>query len=366
MKVTCTVENLRAGIGVADRFTGRHITLPILSYILLTASESGIFITATNLEMGVRIKIAGKIQKPGTIVIPSKHFSQILQSIKDENIILESKQNHVLLHTNSSDITLNSLSPSDFPKIPEIKKENSFTANAARLVSAFQQTTPAAALSDLKPELSGVLISSDNGAVTLAATDSFRLAEKVLVKEVGAKSKTEFIVPARTAQEVMRAMPVDDNSEVCVASGERQVVFEWDDTTVISRLVDGNYPPYKGLIPKVFEATLVVNREDLLKKIKLASVFSSRLSDVTIHFSANQAEVTTSNAETGETISRIPAKSRGKGGPVMFNYRYLLDGLEAAGGESVVLSVNGSTGPAMLQSSGDNSFLYLIMPIRAT
>ena len=365
MKIICTVENLKTAIGAAERFTSRHITLPILSYLLLSAEQGRILISATNLEMGIKCEISGKIQKPGVAAIPAKALSQILQTIKDDNITLDSKQNQLLLHTQSSDITLIGLNPDDFPKIPEIKKENQLTVGASDFTFSLQQIIPAAATSDLKPELSGVLFAASPGVLTMATTDSYRLAEKILNQDTGAAEKNECIIPARTIQEVIRVISGSEG-DIKISSGERQIVFEWGSTTIISRLIDGNFPPYKNLIPKTHEATIVVNRDDLLRKVRLASVFSTRLNDVTLQFSPNQLEVATINSETGQITSRLAAKVKGQAGVVMFNYRYLLDGLEAVGGENAVLNLNGSSGPALIQNTEDASFLYLIMPIRST
>lgn len=365
MKVICTVENLKTVISAAERFTGKHITLPILSYLLLSADNGRILISATNLEMGIKCEIAGKIQKPGVAAIPAKALSQILQTIKDDNITLDSKQNQLLLHTQSTDMTLIGLNPDDFPKIPEIKKDNQLNLNGVDLAFALQQIITSVATSDLKPELSGVLFTVSPGVLTMTATDSYRLAEKVLTQGNGAKEKIECIIPARAIHEVIRAASGGEG-DIKISSGERQIVFEWSGATIISRLIDGNFPPYKNLIPKTYEATVVVNRDDLLRKVRLASVFSTRLNDVTLQFSPNQLEVATTNSETGQIISRLAAKTKGPPGSVMFNYRYLLDGLEAVGGENAVLNLNGSSGPALIQNAEDASFLYLIMPIRST
>lgn len=366
MKITCTTENLKSAVLTAERFTGRHITLPILSHILFIVKEKKILLTATNLETGIEYIIPGKVIKTGTSTSSAKSISQILQSIQDETITLEAKQNQLILHTPSSDITLIGLKPEDFPKLPEIKKEHSFSIPSTILTNALEQVFPAVANTDLKPELSGVLFATNPGIVTFSTTDSFRLSEKTINKVDSVTDKLECIVPSKTIQEILRTLSLAGEVEVEISVGEHQITFEWEGVHVISRLIDGNYPPYKNLIPKAYEATFVVNRGDLLRKIKLASVFSSRLNDVTLTFSPNQIDVTTTNTDTGGTSSRIASKGRGNTGPIMFNYRYLIDGIEATRGENIILNLNGVSGPAMLQNPEDTSFLYLIMPIRST
>ncbi len=365
MKIVCTTDKLKNAVITVERFTGRHITLPILSHILCRVEEKKISFIATNLEVGVEYHLTGKIQKTGVVTIPAKPFSQLLSSIRDETIILEGKQHHLILHTPTSDINILGLNPSDFPSLPVIKKEYSFILAAESLVAALQQVVPAAAVSDLKPELSGILFSIGPDSIVLAATDSFRLAEKTINISDGLKERRECIVPLRTAQELIRTLSLDSSEGVRISIGEHQVIFEWGVTRVLSRLIDGAYPPYQNIIPAAYETTLLVNRDDFLKKIRLAAVFSSRLNDVTLRFSPTELEVATTNAETGGTTSRISAKGRGASNSTVFNYRYLSDGLEAAGGENIILNLNGVSGPTLIQNPSDNSYRYLVMPIRA-
>lgn len=201
--------------------------------------------------------------------------------------------------------------------------------------------------------------------MVLAATDSFRLAEKTVSNHDGENDRTECIIPLRTAQELLRTLSLDPSTDVRISIGEHQAIFEWGNTRVLSRLIDGAYPPYQNIIPASYETTLLVNREDLLKKIRLAAVFSSRLNDVTLRFSPTELEVATTNEEIGGTTGRMNAKGRGVSGAAVFNYRYLSDGLEAAGGENIVLNLNGVSGPTLIQNPSDTSYRYLVMPIRS-
>lgn len=315
--------------------------------------------------MGIEQQISGKIQKIGTLTIPAKPLTQLLQSLRDETITLEGKQHHLTIHTPSTTVTLLGLNPGDFPSLPTITPEYAFTIPSTKLISALQRVTPAAATSELKPELAGVFIRAAPGSIVIAATDSFRLAEQTITDGATVRESGECIIPARVARELIRTLPADGDDEIQVSVGEHQVVCAWGETRILSRLIDGAYPPYRNIIPSSYESTLLVNREDLLKKIRLAAVFSSRLNDVTITFSPTEFKVSTANAETGSTTAHLATKGRGASGTVVFNYRYLVDGLEAAGGENVLMSLNGVSGPTLIQNPTDNSFLYLLMPIRS-
>ena len=363
MKITCTTEHLQDAVLTTERFIGRHITLAILSHLLFKASDRKITINATNLEMGIEYTVPGKIIKTGVVAVPAKLLSQILQSLPDETVTLEAKTHQLILHTPSSDITLHGANPEDFPSLPIIHPEFEFTINATLFTEAIQQVIPAIAASTVKPELTGILISASPHTLTFAATDSFRLAEKTLNGLDGVLWAAECIVPARALQELLRT--VTPGAELKVAVGEHQIVFTWNETRILSRLIDGSYPPYRTIIPKGYESTIVVARAELIQKIRLAAVFSSRLNDVTLTFSPTELSVATTNAESGDSTARLAAKGRGAAGSVMFNYRYLSDGIEAAGGENAALHLNGVTGAALIQNPNDTSFSYFLMPIRS-
>lgn len=365
MKVVCTSQNLKSAVSTAERFTGRHITLPILSHFLLKTEDKKISLIATNLETGIEYTIPGKIHKTGLLTVPAKPFSQLLQSLQDDNITLEAKHHQLIIRTPSTEITLLGLNPNEFPNLPTFKAEHSFRVSPGDFISALQQVLPAAATSEFKPEISGVFLAANSGNLILAATDSFRLAERTLAQAKGIQKGLECIIPARTLQELTRTIAAESQSDISVSAGEHQILFEWEGVRMLSRLIDGAYPPYKNIIPKSYESTLTVNRGDFLKKIRVASVFSSRLNDINIRFSPTELEITTTNAETGSTSARLNIKGRGAAGSSVFNYRYLLDGLEAAGGENVAIHLNGVSGPALIQNPADPQFLYLLMPIRS-
>ncbi len=363
MKFTCTTAHLKDAVLTAERFTGRHVTLPTLSHILITVRDKKISVSATNLEVGIEYTIPGKVYKTGSATTPAKSIAQILQSLSDETITLEAEKQQLVIHTPSSDVTIFGLNPSEFPKLPDIKSDHSFLMAGNQMVEALGRVVLAAAASDVKPMLAGIFMAANPGTVVLAATDSFRLAEHTLANQDGVQTSVECIIPARVAQELIRSVPPD--AELIVQVGEHQALFGWNENRILSRLIDGTYPPYRTIIPPAYETRLVVAREEFEKKIRLAAVFSSRLNDVSIRFTPSELEITTANAETGGTSARIAVQGRGKSGTAMFNYRYLLDGVGAAGGEHVTLNLNGISGATMIQNPSDSAYRYLVMPIRS-
>lgn len=363
MKFTCTTEHLKDAVLTVERFTGRHVTIPTLSHILISVREKKIFLSATNLEVAIEYAIPGKVHKTGSVTTPAKSITQILQFLPDETITLEAEKHELTLHTPSSEVTIFGLNPSEFPKLPDITPEHTFQVLGGQMTGALGRVVLAAAHTDIKPVLAGIFMAAHPGAIVFVATDSFRLAEHTLANQEGIRTSVECIMPARVAQELIRIVPADAELEVRV--GEHQVLFSWGEQRILSRLIDGSYPPYRTIIPPAYETTLVVAREELEKKIRLAAVFSSRLNDVTLRFTPSELEITTSNAEAGGTSARVAVKGRGKSGSAMFNHRYLSDGVDAAGGEHVTLNLNGSSGATLIQNPTDSAYRYLVMPIRS-
>lgn len=364
MKITCTTEHLKIVILNAERFTSKQVTLPILADILFKVDEKNITINATNLEFGIQITIPGKIIKEGKASIPAKILSSFIQLLPETTITLEEKNNLLNIHTADSEITIPTHSTDDFPTFPTIKSERVFKVPTEALNQALPIVIKSVSLSDFKPELSGVFVVFNQEIITLVGTDSFRLAEKILPIENSIPEHYECIIPSRTSQELIRILPSNPNSEMNIVVGENQALFSWPGVKIISRLVDGAYPPYQNIIPKAFETTIMVKKDELISKIRLASIFSSRLNDVTLTYNDNSLEISTNHPELGRSSSRIPSKTKGKTGSSVFNFKYLLDGVEALAGDNVNLHISSATGPALVQDPEDKYFRYLLMPIR--
>lgn len=362
MKIISTRNNLRDAFQLAERFTGKNLTLPVLGNILLSAGEKGARVSATNLEIGVETALPGKIIKTGAVTIPAKIVHSLIQSLEDDSVTVEEKDAVVTIKTDSSLFSVQGMPPTDFPRLPNVKKENEFVISAHILKGGLAAVTPSVSLSDFKPELSGVFCKRDAHSLTLAATDSFRLAEKTVPLGLSGNAFS-FILPGRTAQELIRSLP-EDGSDVTIREGEHQILCSFGDTEIISRLIDGAYPDYAAIIPKSFDTHIMAPREECVRKIKAASTLSSKLNDITIRWNTDTMVFEAANTELGKSEIQFSGKAKGKIGRVSFNYRYLLDGLEALGASEATISLNGDTAPAMIQSAEDPAFRYVVMPIR--
>lgn len=363
MKFSCIKEKLEKAIMIVERFTGKNVTLPILGNILLEFGNNALMLTATNLEHAVEIKVTGNSSGEGKITVPAKIISALLQSTKDEKIEIEGKQGSLLVKTDTRDTRINGMVSDDFPLIPKVKAGIRFSVEGKLLQRGLESVLPAVSLSEFKPELGGVFFRLDAHNLRLAATDTFRLAEIILPlvkKEEDARAS--FILPHRVAGELMRVLA--DEGEVAVSLGENQVLFEINGATITSRLIEGNFPEYSAIIPKNFETTCFFGKDEMRDAVRASSIFTSSLQDVSLRFHDKGIQVCSINSEVGEYKTDIAVPVQGKEITINFNYRYLLDGLNALHDREVVWGSNSEQTPAVLRNKSDGSFLYIIMPIR--
>lgn len=363
MKFICITEHLKRALGNADRFTGKNITLPVLGNVLLEAEQNTLRIMSTNLESALQVTLHGNLLRSGRLCVPAKVLSSFIQSIGDEKTQIEERSGNMFIKTETRDTRINGVSSEDFPLIPKIKKSHSFVITACLLQEGIERVLPAVSLSEFKPELGGVFVNVSSSCVRLAATDTFRLAEKIIPFESQTKRESfSFILPYKIAQEIVRVLGGEE--EVTISIGENQLLLETDGLKIISRLTEGNFPEYGGIIPKNFETSCFVNRDIFINAVRASSIFASKLQEVTTAIKGKNIEVISLNQEIGEYKNVLPCAPSGKDMVVGFNYRYLLDGLESTKEDEIFLGLNSEQSPSLIKNKSDNSFLYVLMPIR--
>jgi len=237
MKFSCVKENLARAAGIAERFTGKNITLPILANLLLEVDGNNLRVTGTNLEYALETEVSGKGGGNGKVTVPAKVLSSLLQSLKEEKMELEGKNSNLFISTDSRRIRINGMSPDDFPLIPKIKKNLSFVIDSTLLKHGLEQVIPSVSTSEFKPELSGVQFLVGPKDLRLASTDTFRLAERTVPISERTKGDTSsFVVPQRVVLEVSRTL--EENEDVKISIGENQVLVESGPTRVTARLIE--------------------------------------------------------------------------------------------------------------------------------
>lgn len=375
MNVVLLKNNLKDGISIISGARKEISNLPILKNFLLEAKDDKLFISSTDLEIGVTHIINAKILKEGSITIPFNVFSQIINNLSFERITLESKNNSLFVTTDNYKANITTSNKSEFPIIPEIKENgvNCFTFNTEYLVQSLLSVVSSCQISNIRPELSGVLFSYINNEFKVVATDSFRLAEKTINNK---KINTEydgdisFIVPLKTIQEVIRIFTINNQKEeeIKIYFDKNQILFKTEKTSLISRLIEGKFPDYEPLIPYSFETEAVLEKEDLTSALKLTSSLSNRLNEIKfiIDESLKNIKIHSLSQEFGESEYILSSKIKGNAQEIAFNWKYLLDGLKNIKTTNVNFGFNGENKPSLIKSPDDTSLLYILMPIKSS
>jgi DNA polymerase-3 subunit beta len=368
MQLIILRNNLAEGVAAIERAVGVTANLPILKSVLISASENRIVLSATNLELAVQAIVPGKIIQEGSLAVPFTIFATVVKNLNAERVSLDRDGSKLVITTDNYNASVQGMEGDDFPIIPAVQGgSGEVRIQAETLVRSLGAVAGAAQYSEIRPEISGVYFSLAEAQLTLAATDSFRLAEKkVLASEFSATVEaTSFIVPLRTVEEVLRIF-AKTNEEVRIAADQSQVLFETQARKLVSRLIDGRFPEYQAIIPKSILTTAVVSRGEFIDALKLTSSFSGRANDISVSVGESKKciELTSADTIVGENHYQVPMKLKGDRFSIVFNWRYLLDGLRVYSGNEIVLGVN-QAGPVTITDPSDHSLLYILMPIKA-
>lgn len=366
MRIECVQEKFKEAIGVAERIAGKHMTLPVLSCFLLEAKKDNtLTIKATNLDLGIEITISAKVDDPGIAAVPSSTLSSFVGGLQssDKGIKIDVEQGNLKIKTPRSSGVIKTLPHDDFPSIPRVSDNISFSIHGADFVKGLKSVWYSSSISSVKPELSSVYIYCDNEFVVFVATDSFRLAEKRL-KLKKSKDFGQILIPYKNVPEIMKVLE-NINDEVEIHLDKNQISFHYKGIFLISRVIDGTFPDYKQIIPKTSTTEAVVLKQDLINALKLSNVFSDKFNQVTLKIipGSNLCEIRTKNNDVGENISSLEAAITGESLEINFNYRYIVDSFQSIDSDSVTLSFAGLNRPLVINPVSDSTFRYLVMPM---
>lgn len=368
MKFTCTQENLAKGLSIVNHLAGKNTTLPILNNVLLKVENGVLELSTTNLEVGVKCQVRGKIEKEGEFTVQARLLSDYVNLLPSEPVNLELKDSEIHVSCQNFETKIKGMTAEDFPLIGSIKSKGSATMEIEEFRQSLSQVLFAVALDETRPEISGVYFQFGKDGLTLAATDSFRLAERVTKLKEG-KDEAKFIVPYRTLQELNRILgDSTENEEMTISWSDNQVSFQFDGIDLISRLIEGQYPDYRQIIPENFKTELVIDTKECIQLVKSASLFCrAGINDV--HFvvdtKKNQLEVKAANSQLGENKGAISSEASGEANDIVFNYRYVLDGLNNANTSQVRIKLIDKHNPGLFLPEGETGYTYIIMPIKS-
>jgi DNA polymerase-3 subunit beta len=382
MKLICTQENLNRVVSNLEKIAGKQSTLPILSNFLLETEKGRLKISATNLEIGIIAFIGAKIEKEGKIAIPAKLLSNFIHNLPPGDVLeLESDAEGLNIVSTTYQIKIKGLDGKDFPIIPEYKQEYFFSFPAQELKTALARLLFCVSSNNARLELTGVHIFFSQDRIELAATDSFRLAEEVIpFTTQGGQYSTFYtqnpslIIPGNTLYEINHII-TPESKEVKIALEDNQIFFEIDGVQIISRIINGKYPDYKQIIPKKFSLQVVLEKESFQRAVKIAGSFASyNAGEITLSFNPEEKTciLSSQSQEIGANKTTLPIEVQEGSVPltIVFNPRYVLEGINALLGEKILFLANDGATPAGLRVSSDKdraqseNYLYIIMPIR--
>jgi len=366
MKFEALQSNFAKVLGQVNRIVSSRTTLPVLSNLMLSTDKGKVRLSATDLEVAITSFCPAKIEKEGKLTIPARLLSDFVANNHDEAITFSiEKENILSLKSEHYTATINGISAEEFPTIPSIPSENVIKLDSKELADSIKKVIIATAMDETRPVLAGIYFEFRANTLILAATDSFRLAEKKieLIESLGEK---KIIVPSRTMAEVLRLISgLEDIDTVLLSFTENQVAFRIGETEVISRLIEGLYPNYAQIMPKSHKIRMVAKNKELLDAVKLSFLFSKN-SASNIRFSSDGKNIIVSSAasETGETRSKVAAEITGDKVEIAFNARFILDALQIISSEKVALEFNDEASPGAIRGEKDKNFTYIAMPLK--
>jgi len=370
MKITILKEKLKEGVNVVEKISQKILALPILQNILIEIEDSFLKLTTTNLESAITWWGLVKVEKPGKICIPIKFFSSFLSLLPKKPINIESKELILNITCENYDTKIKGFNSEDFPIIPQIPNNEYITIDNITFCQSLNQIIGIPSPSMARPEISGIFFSFQDKFLKLVATDSLRLAERKIFFPNNFPKEYSFILPQTAGREIINIFG-EKEGDLRVYFSSNQVFFEFlmpevshPQIRFTSRLLEGEYPNYQEIIPKKYETSLLVPKEEFLNQIKTASLFSAKSSEIKLKISSKKVEIISQNPDLGDYKSELGGKIKGKEIEVSFNHRFLIDGVSEINSNELIFELTDQEGPAILKPTNKDDYFYLIMPIK--
>ncbi len=367
MNLTITKDQIIAGLQAVQNVVSNRTTLPILSNVLLRAENGKVEFTATDLDVTVACSVEAKINTPGATTVPVKKLFGIVRELNGGDIEIETDDKNVTsIRSGSSFFKINGLAADEFPPLPKFKDDKKVGLTQETVRGMLKKTSFAVSTDESRYVLNGIFISLKEGKMTLVATDGRRLALVDEEVDISEKSSGEFIVPAKAVNELNRLL--QDKGDVELKFGENQASFALKDdkgfsVLVITKLIEGNYPNYRQVIPGEAKERIPIVREELLQALRRAEIMTSeKANSVKLSFGRNSLAITANSPEVGEARETLAVNYKGKEMAIAFNPRYLIDPLAALSDDEVYIELIDELSPGVLKIKGP--FLYVVMPMR--
>ncbi|HSX43002.1 MAG TPA: DNA polymerase III subunit beta [Candidatus Saccharimonadales bacterium] len=363
MKLKVTQENLNKALSLVARVANTRGTLPILSNVLLKIEGNRLNIAATNLDIAISCELGAQVQTEGSLTVPARLLQDFVNGLPSGVIELEQDDQRLKITTESYKSVINGVAADEFPVMPAIEGGTAWKVSAPLLKKALQQVLIAASGDESRPVLTGVLFHTVDGVLYAAATDSYRLAEKRLVE---LKEEVNLLIPATALHDVLRIIN-DFDGEMQVVHDDQQVQFRADDVELVARLIEGNYPDYRKLVPSTFATSAILPRSELVNMTKVSSLFARESAGsivVSVDEPSESIWIHAVASQLGENNATLKVQANGSGS-ITLNSRYLLDALQAMDSKTVRIGFNGKLEAVMLTDGDSDDYLHIIMPLKS-
>lgn len=362
MKIKCKTEKLKNAVTLAEKMSGKNLSLPALQAILLVASGETLKIRSTNLAVGVEIEVPATISNEGVVLIKGDILSNVVSNlIGSSEISLSLEGENLLIESQGTNTVIKCLPQEDFPTLPIVEGET-FKIKSEVLQEGIRSVYFCCATTEIKPEISSIFIYTDQDNLVFVATDSFRLSEKK-IKLKGIPEISKILIPYKNISDFLRVLDLLQG-EVLVSFSKNQISISGGGIYFTSRLIDGAFPDYRLIIPKEEKTKVVLMRNELLSTLRLSTVFADKFYQVIfgVNNSKKSIIIQSKNNDVGSSTSSIEAVLEGSDIEVSFNLKYFLDVFQTISSDSVSISFTEPNKPIIIKGVSDSSFIYLLMP----
>jgi DNA polymerase-3 subunit beta len=366
VKISLERERLLGQLQTVSRVASTRSAIQALSGVQLVASESSVELRATDMDVGLRVPLEAEVAREGTVVLPARLLLDVVRSLPAETVTLElrSAEQDVELVSGNATFHIRTLRGEDFPPFPEPDTESSIELPAEAFVSTALKVAGSASRDETRPVLTGILVSASDRELRMVATDSYRLSVKETTLEAPLSSAFEVNVPARALQELARLVAHAEDEQLRVSVRQNQVLFTLGRVVLSSRLIDGQFPNYRQLLPESFEHELRLAGPEFTDVVRRISLLAQKNAPIRLAFAPGELTVSAQTPDVGEALESLPVAFQGEPLEIGFNPEFLRAGLEAIEEQDVLLKLISPLRPGLIEAGDESGFRYLIMPIR--
>ena len=366
MKISLERDVLLGQLQTVSRVASTRSAIQALSGVQLAASSDGCELRATDMDVGLRVPLEAEVAREGVVVLPARLLLDVVRSLPSPQVSLElrSAEQDVELVSGNATFHIRTLRTEDFPPFPEPDRDSAISLPAEAFVSTALKVAGSASRDETRPVLTGILVSASDRELRMVATDSYRLSVKETTLESPLSAGFEVNVPARALQELARVAAHGDEEEVTVSVRQNQVLFVLGRVVLSSRLIDGQFPNYRQLLPESFEHELRVAGGELTDVVRRISLLAQKNAPLRLAFNQGELTVSAQTPDVGEALESLPVAFEGEALEIGFNPEFLRDGLEAIDEGDVLLKLISPLRPGLIEAADGSGFKYLIMPIR--